>query len=96
MGDSDRAVSGHGVVGWGVGSGGVLGLGPMVLGLGATTGSQPQGQSAGRAAPSASTALSHVSQQRESGRTGDGSHVQPRVLIICCGCRDQESWVGLC
>lgn len=40
---SSEAVGGHGVVGWGVGSGGGLGSGPMVLGLGGTTGSRPQG-----------------------------------------------------
>lgn len=52
---------------------------------------------AGRTVLSAAAALSHSSHLDNPGRPGDGENIQPRVLIVCCGCRNQEDqgWVRL-
>lgn len=95
LGDSNRAGGGLGSRVWGR-----LGIKPGSAGVGGDTlGHSPRagGSAAGGAVLSVAAALSHSSHLGKPGRPGDGEDIQPKVLVMCCGCRSQESqgWVRL-
>lgn len=64
------------------------------------TGAKPDGSGVGGhlwvtapglgAVLSAAAALSHSSHLGKPDSPGDGENIQPRVLIMCYGCRSQE------
>lgn len=90
VGDSNRAAEG-------LGSRDGVGLGSNLIVLGLGHCPSAGASRAGRAVLSVTAAPSHSSHLGKPGRPGDGENIQPRVLIMCCGCRNQEGrgWVRL-